>query len=359
MPKVSISAVTPGSALSSNLFKSGKTLFRKGHILSQRDIRHIREAGFRQVTIEDDSFESPRKSGTISNETREHAVKTVETVFGDFENIDSRKFEKVKASAEMIVEEITGMDELAIHTHDLRTYDDYTYRHCVNVTAVSVAIGRLAEFSQADLRTLAAGALMHDIGKMKLSEAILNKEGKLDQDERQHVMEHPVLGFNLLSEKTQSSPIIWAIARQHHETLDGNGYPDGRTGDQIHPWAQIVCVADIWDALRSDRPYKKGWSPDKVLEHMNGSRVKYKFDPKALNILNQIVVPYPTGSKVLLSNGMIGEVQSQNNEDRSSPVIRVFWYKRGMPVDNPDKHIIDLTKESGVIIVETLSPDEM
>jgi len=340
--------------LAANIFSNGRTILRKGHSLSQSNIKALRKMGFRTIHIEDDSLDKPKKIGIISYEAREKAVNTVETVFKDFENIDSQKFEKIRSSAEIIVDDILGMDDLAIQMHDLRSWDDYTYRHCVNVTAISVAIAKMTEISVGNLKLLAAGALVHDIGKMKIPDFILNKNGKLSDTERMNVQQHPVHGFDLLSEKTQSSPLVWAIARQHHETLDGNGYPDGRAGTQIHKWAKIVSVADVWDALRSDRPYKTGWPPDKILNHLNSETASKKFDSDAIEILNSIVVLYPVGAKIRLSNGMIAEVQAHNPDDHQRPVVRVLVDEHGRTIDDPDNYILRLEKNPSIRIIETI-----
>lgn len=242
-----------------------------------------------------------------------------------------------------------------MQAHDLRTFDEYTYRHSVNVTAISVSIARLLNWDARDLRNLAAGGLMHDIGKMKIPESILHKEGRLDDEERRIIERHTVWGFELLSEKACGDPHQWAVTRQHHETLDGRGYPDGRTGEEMHEWAKIVAVADIWDALRSDRPYKKGWPPDMVLSLLNSDEMKTKLDPRALEVMNQIAVPYVQGAQVRLSSGEIAVVVEQNKLDPYRPTVRVVQANDGKQL-NGDGPLYALQKESLLSITETIVP---
>ncbi len=324
MRQVPISMVQPGSILAVNIYSKGRTLYRKGHQLSRSDIRSLQKAGVRSLSITDESEVTPKKSGLLSDEARNTAVQAVYDVFNDFENFSAKKHEKIVKTAEVIVDDILDFDDMKIQTHDLRTFDDYTYRHSVNVTAISVAVGRLMKLNKSDLTTLAVGGLMHDIGKMKIPESILRKQSGLNDEEREMVQKHPNWGFEMLRTKTQSSPVVWGLARQHHETMDGAGYPDRRSGEEIHPWARIVAVADVWDALRSERPYKPGWPADRVLKFLNSEEVVRRLDDWALEIMNKIAVPFPRGAVVKLSNGMIGVVTSCHPNELDKPVIKII-----------------------------------
>jgi len=352
LKQVSIKEVREGSILATNIHSKGKTLFRRGHKLLRRDITFLRNAGLRAIPIADadsDTF----KTGTISEETREEAVTVVTNVLNDFENLNPKKYEAVRNVADKMVDEILQSKDLKIQAHDLRTYDEYTYRHSVNVTAISVAIARLMHWDARDLRTLAAGALVHDIGKMKIPYEVLRKEARLDVEERRIIEQHTVWGFDLLSSRNVGSPHEWAVTRQHHETLDGRGYPDGRMGDEMHPWAKIVAVADIWDALRSNRPYKQGWPSDRVLKLLNSDEMREKLDPASLEVMNQIAVPYTHGTQVKLSNGEIAVVVEQNPVNPFLPVVRVIRDGAGKEL-NGDGPVYSLQKEYEIDIVETV-----
>ncbi len=356
MRQVPIGMIQPGSILASNVYNQGKIIFRKGQALSRKDIRVLRSFGIRTLPIEDEDEIQMRSTGMISEETRNQAVETVYDVLNDFEKLDPMKFERVRSSAGTIVDEILDIDDLRIPAHDLRTFDDYTYRHSVNVTAIATAIARIMDYDATDLRLLASGALMHDIGKMRIPEAILNKPSRLDDEERACIEQHPVWGFEMLSDSTKSDPLIWSIARQHHETLDGEGYPDKRWGSEIHPWARIVTVADLWDALRSDRPYKKGWSADKVLDFLNSPEIKPKLDPEVLRIMNEISVPYPIGCTVRLSNRLLAVIVQQNLEDPALPIVRLAREVDGkIESSADDEDVIMLKDHKEITIVETVA----
>lgn len=282
----SILKVVPGSILAETVYSGGKTIFHRGRTLTQKDLSRLRSMGIRSIRIEGESKRKTTSAKhTIDDRTREEAVETVFEVLNDFENLNTRKLEKVKKTADNLVMDIVQIDDFRIQMHDLRTYDNYTYRHSVNVAVISTAIANQMHYSKSDLHLIATGALMHDIGKMKIPDSILNKEDKLTHNEMSTVTRHPIDGFDILSSKTQSDPVIWSIARHHHETMDGTGYPDGKKGRSIHPFARIVAVADIWDALRSNRPYKLGWSVERTLEFLNSSRMMKKLDMEARDVL--------------------------------------------------------------------------
>jgi len=354
MRSLPLSYIKEGSVLACNVYSRGKTLFRKGHKLTQTNIRYLKSVGVRTIPVSDQYDDTQPQYDTVSEETRNEAAKTVENVLKDYRKLTPKKHEKIRRIALKMVDEIVASHELKITTHDLRTYDDYTYRHSVNVTAIAVAIGRLMHYDKVELRKLAEGALVHDIGKMKIPDTILNKEGPLNTEERDIVRKHPIWGFEILKEKTTTSPIIWGIARQHHETIDGKGYPDKRSGDDIHPWARILSIADIWDALRSDRSYKKGWPADKVLSLLNTPEMLCQLDNKVISVINSIVVPYPTGSTVKLSNNMYGVVIKQNQKKTDLPQIRITVDDDGKKVDPDDQYVLDLEKVSFLSIIETV-----
>ncbi len=289
MEKLPLGMVQPGMVLGEGIFVNGRPKYRKGRKLTGRDIREIRSLGMSQVSIDMESMEAFKRKGTITPETRERAVSKVQNVYEDFENLNPQAYQQIHTVGEEIVEDILNADELHMTAHELRSYDDYTYRHSVNVTAISVAIAHTMGLPKEDLKLLAAGGLLHDIGKMKIPEKILHKDGKLDQIEVNIVRNHPDWGLELLAEKTASRPVVWGVAHQHHEACDGSGYPEGRKGAKLHPWARVIMVADIWDALRSERPYKQGWSPEKTMAFLNGNEMKPKLDPEPLQALNTMI----------------------------------------------------------------------
>jgi HD-GYP domain-containing protein (c-di-GMP phosphodiesterase class II) len=159
--------------------------------------------------------------------------------------------------------------------------DAYTHGHSARVAEMSVSIGLRLGLRPAALRALAEGAYLHDVGKVGIPDHVLNKPGALSDEERAWIQEHPIVGSDIVG-RAPSLRDALAVIRQHHERYDGNGYPDGLAGEEISLAARIVSVADVWDALTSDRAYRPAWPPDRALAHMQADRGVH-FDPHCLD----------------------------------------------------------------------------
>ncbi len=142
---------------------------------------------------------------------------------------------------------------------------------------LSVSVGLRLGLRPAALRALAEGAYLHDVGKVGIPDHVLNKPGALTDEERAWIQEHPIVGTDIVG-RAPSLREALKVIRQHHERYDGGGYPDGLAGDEISLAARIVAVADVWDALTSDRAYRPAWPPDRALRHLDAGRGTH-FDP--------------------------------------------------------------------------------
>ena len=159
--------------------------------------------------------------------------------------------------------------------------DAYTHGHSARVAELSVSIGLRLGLRPSALRTLAEGAYLHDVGKVGIPDHVLNKPGALTDEERAWIQEHPVVGADIVG-RAPSLRDALTVIRQHHERFDGRGYPDGLAGEEISLAARIVAVADVWDALTSDRAYRPAWPPDRALAHLEADRGAH-FDPRCLD----------------------------------------------------------------------------
>jgi HD-GYP domain-containing protein (c-di-GMP phosphodiesterase class II) len=159
--------------------------------------------------------------------------------------------------------------------------DAYTHGHSARVAELSVHIGLRLGLRPAALRTLAEGAYLHDVGKVGIPDHVLNKPGALTSEERSWIEQHPLVGSDIVG-RAPSLRDALAVIREHHERYDGGGYPDGLAGEEITLPARIVAVADVWDALTSDRAYRPAWPPDRALRHMESGRGTH-FDPRCLD----------------------------------------------------------------------------
>lgn len=224
--------------------------------------------------------------------------------------------------------------------HNMRHFDDSTFAHSLNASIICNIMGKWLHMSEDDIKILTVAGLMHDIGKLLIPNEIITKPGKLTDEEYKIIQKHPKLGYDLLVNQ-DLDPRIAQTALCHHEKCDGSGYPMKLTAERIPPFAKIVCIVDIYEAMTADRVYRKGLCPFEVIR-MFESEGFQKYDTEyILTFLKGIVQTY-MNETVLLSNGEQGAIIMINDSALSRPVI--FTKDR----------FIDLTKERDLSIVQIL-----
>lgn len=225
----------------------------------------------------------------------------------------------------------------------LKTSDEYTYMHSVAVCALMIAISRQIGMPEEQVREAGMAGLLHDIGKMAIPDAILNKPGKLTDAEFEIVRSHPEEGSKLLFEYPQLSAMVLDVCLHHHEKFDGSGYPHRLAGEQISLFARMGAVCDVYDAITSDRPYKKGWDPAESIRKM--AEWKGHFDPQVFQAFVKSVGIYPVGALVRLESGRLGVVMEQHDKSLLTPRVKVFFSARSrLPIP---QEVVDLAKLVG------------
>ncbi len=224
----------------------------------------------------------------------------------------------------------------------LKNSDEYTFMHSVAVCALMTALARQLGLDATATHHAGLGGLMHDVGKAKLSNDILNKPGALTDAEFAHVRQHPELGHAILLEGNTPEPVL-DICLHHHEKMDGSGYPHKLGGNRISQLAKMGAICDVYDAITSNRPYKAGWTPAESIRKMAGWAGSH-FDDSLLKAFVKSIGIYPVGSLVKMESGRLGIVIEQSSRSLLTPVVKIFFSTRsGLHVE-PFR--LDLSKGS-------------
>ena len=249
--------------------------------------------------------------------------------------------------AQKLVEEITDSVSrnpgALISLARLKTADDYTYMHSVAVCALMIALARQLDLDEELTQRLGIAGLLHDLGKALMPMDVLNKPGKLTDEEFAIIKTHPEKGYQLLLGSTGADDIALDVVLHHHEKTDGSGYPKHLKGSEISLFAKMGAVCDVYDAITSNRPYKAGWDPAESLRKM-AEWANGHFDPTVFQAFVKSLGIYPIGSLVKLNSGRLGIVIDQSEKSLLTPRIKVFYSTKASSRIKPE--IIDLSHAS-------------
>lgn len=360
MQKVFIDDLAMGAVIAKDIFDSeGRMLISKGTIVRDRFFRRLEEVGINEIFIEENDQESLQIKDNIQNDlhiddiiyekTRVQAQMQVKKIMVKFSTMSHINVDKINKIIENIIEQLLSKKDVVLTLSKLRSIDDYTYGHSVNVCVLSLIVGIDLNLEKDSLKNLGIGAILHDIGKVGISENILKKPSKLSNDEFEEIKKHTEYGYEILM-KTNVSEEAAQIALHHHEKYDGTGYTRGLKGENIPLFSRIVAVADVYDAMSNDRVYKRKISPDKVFKEIARLGDKH-FDSEIMAKFVGHLNLYPTGTGVILNTNHKGIVIGQNKLLPQSPLIRLF---RKDKKDIKDLYVdIDLSLTKHIYIKET------
>lgn len=321
---VSIDDVKPGMRLAQAIFRDqdGKILLRPNVVLKLSYIQKIKDLKYQFVYIMEpgDEEQDILNQELIKADTLYRArgvVKKYYNLLKQNKNVDIAEIKDVIGD---IVDQIIRNPNIVYNMVDIRSHDNYTYAHSVNVCVIAVMVGVALNLNRRQLETLGIGAILHDIGKLQIDNKILNKPTKLEPQESELVRRHARDGYELLRKKANINFLASHIVFQHHEREDGSGYPRGLTGKRIHRFAKIVAVADTYDAMTSNRAYHKEITSLQALEEIK-QEVSRKFDPAVVEAFLRVVAPFPIGSTLVFKNGEKAIVRSVTKSECIVEVI--------------------------------------
>jgi putative nucleotidyltransferase with HDIG domain len=303
---ISIDSVQPGMILAKPIYHydDGKMLLRENIVLKDAYINRLKDLQYTHLYIREpnDTEDDLLILEPVRQETKVKASTILKETFTAYNQNRDIHVENLQNVVSEMIEQIFGNRDVVYNMIDIRTHDNYTFSHSVNVCALSLLVGTWMGLNRTDLEILGIGALLHDIGKIFISHDILNKPSLLEPNEYEIIKTHTNKGYELLKEKICISFISAHIAYQHHERVDGSGYPRGLTGDKIHRFAKIVAVADVYDAMTTQRVYREAIPSHQVLTEIKMEMEK-KYDRSVVESFERVIAPYPVGSMLLLNNG--------------------------------------------------------
>lgn len=338
MRLVPIEFVKPGQYLAKTIFDDdGRILLRDGIKLTPNLIRRVKEMQIFSLYIIDE-YSQTELEDMVKPELRQKAIKSLKETFFSMDKFSSLPTEKLSPAmikeresyfssiydiAEELIDEILSRENLMINLVDIKSMDSYTYQHSVNVAILSLILGMQLQLPKTELKELCVGALVHDIGKGLIPQEILLKPGPLTDSEFSIMKEHVTRGYQYLRGILDISAKSRIVALQHHEKFNGTGYPEGRKGNEINNLARIVAIADVYDALTSDRPYRRALSPNESIEYIMANCSTH-FDYEMVKAFSKAIVPYPKGTLVRLSNGDIGLVEETLPNFPLRPTVKII-----------------------------------
>jgi len=341
--KYAVSEAKPGMKLGEDINASqGATLVPKGTILTQRIIYYLMDWGIDSILVIEESESATKYREEKQLDFKKKYLDTTQKVMEYMEGLKgskAMKVEEVKEIAEELIMYASDIDSVKLIT-DMKNKDHYTYQHSMNVGIYASLLGRWLGYTKEALKNISMAGLLHDIGKMRIPDEIISKPGPLTNKEFEIVKNHSVFGYELLKHNEVSVEVAIAVL-QHHERENGTGYPFKLTGTKIHPYSKIVTVADIFDAITSNRVYQPRKSPFTAVKELKEGSFN-DLDPKVASTFFHRIADFFIGSTVIFNDGTFGEIVFLNKHEPTKPLVKL------------GNHFVDLSKDKNKEIIDVL-----
>lgn len=321
--RVGLADIEKGAVLGQDIVdERGRILIASGMPIRPEMIPLLRKHHIHSVIVQ----EKPSANITIDEtrtliapELRSQLIQDIKKAFSHAYDLQI-PLHQLQCCVKDIVDNLSRRDDVLLYLSDVQDATDYLFCHSLNVGLFSIVLGLAMKLPKEELCLLGMGGLLHDFGKTRIAPQILNKEGKLTQAEFNEIKEHSAIGYNILKINSNIDHRIMLIALQHHERSNGSGYPWGIKENQIHRLARIVALADVYDALTTDRVYRSRMTSYEALQIIRQGQETH-FSPEVMAAFEQVVIPYSVGDTVLLNNGLSGKVTLLNSADLLRPFV--------------------------------------
>lgn len=353
MRQISIEHINGNEVLARAIFDiNGRKLLNIGVSLSPGIVQKLYEKGISSVYVDDEFSEGIEINGVLCDETKEKAKLILSKEMQRLIKKKEINLSNVNNIVDSILDEVLSQDMDIIHVKDIRMQNEKIFAHSVNVCVMAIALATKLSLSVAKVKSIAAGALIHDLGKAFLPAEVLNKTEALTEPEIAQIRKHPFLGYNMVKDSNETSAVTKISILMHHENINGSGYPMGLAGDKIHYSARIITICNKFDSAVNDKMNKNILHMTDAIDYLVGAS-GYYFDKAMVDEFIKIIPVYSEGSIVLLSDGALAIVVKNNPVNLTRPVVRMFYNtKTKMKYNNAN--IIDLKYELSIKIIREI-----
>lgn len=301
----------------------GRLLLAAGTKLNKRLIRLLQSHGYTRVAINDPISNNIDLDDAITFETRLQAEKALGNAVDKLVRGYSPDMYEIADAVDAIMFDLKQKSKVSMGIYSIHSFDESTFTHSINVCVLSLAIAGALDWPTSKMRELGTGAMLHDVGKILMPLPILNKPGKLTNEEYELIKTHAEKGWQLLLDCFEVSPYASKSALEHHERLDGSGYPRNLTSSEISDLGKITAVADVYEAMTADRPHRKAIFPELVYAHMSEGK-DTQFDGTLVDTLFSTVALFPNGTILSFEGDYVGVVTKQDSRSSFRPYVRII-----------------------------------
>ena len=316
----------------------GTLLLSRGHTLTEEDISSLIDRKLEFIVLEKIETRIDPEFTTLYNS----CLTTVEAMFQAASSQEKLEKETLFEIFDELMNKMLTVPNLFMQLQTIKDIDHYTFQHSLNVGAISALLARLYGFKDEEINRIGYAGFLHDIGKAFIPQSILQKNSALTEEEYKVVQGHPHLSYDILLKNDIKDEYILSAALMHHERLSGEGYPFGKQNEQIPIAAQIVAIADVYDAISVDKVYKESLSPFHAYHELRQLAFQKELNAEIVVKFLEYISKLMEGKKVLLNSGLIGKVILAYSTEPNRPLIEV------------DSEFIDLRKNRELYIKKVL-----